>query len=158
METTGSHWLFFVFIFGTIRWNNTAQSVSNGLAQEPRLVLGMKFWKSIGNGFQDALIFSMYLELNEEGIKQKAAVKKLRSADSFRLLNSKFFIIAIPIFLMNCLERSSDFVLFLNWGKICQNPLDYSVKKCLSAYANEFSCIHKCTHIYKYINEHLQEV
>lgn len=114
METTGSHWLFFVFIFGTIRWNNTAQSVSNGLAQEPRLVLGMKFWKSIGNGFQDALIFSMYLELNEEGIKQKAAVKKLRSADSFRLLNSKFFIIAIPIFLMNCLERSSDLVLFLN--------------------------------------------
>lgn len=56
----------------------------------------------------------MYLELNEEGIKQKAAVKKLRSADSFRLLNSKFFIIAIPIFLMNCLERSSDLVLFLN--------------------------------------------
>lgn len=89
----------------------------------------------------------MYLELNEEGIKQKAAVKKLRSADSFPLLNSKFFIIAIPIFLMNCLERSSDFVLFSNRGKICQNHLDYSVKKCMSTYANEFSYILKYTYI-----------
>lgn len=66
----------------------------------------------------------MYLELNEEGIKQKAAVKKLRSADSFPLLNPKFFIIAISIFLMNRLERSSDLVLFLNQGEICQNHLD----------------------------------
>lgn len=66
-----------------MRWNNTAQSVSNGPAQEPRLVLGMKFWKLIGNSFQDALIFFVYLELNEEGVKQNTAVKKLRSADSF---------------------------------------------------------------------------
>lgn len=87
------------------------------------------------------------MELNEEGIKQKAAAKKLRSADSFPLLNSKFFIIAISIFLMNRLERSSDLVLFLNQGEICQNHLDYNVKKCMSTHANEFSCIHKYVNI-----------
>lgn len=48
-ETTGFHWLFFVIIFGTIRWINTAQSVSNKPAQEPKPVLGIKFWKSFGD-------------------------------------------------------------------------------------------------------------
>lgn len=48
-ETTGLHWLFFVIIFGTIRWINTAQSVSNKPAQEPKPVLGIKFWKSFGD-------------------------------------------------------------------------------------------------------------
>lgn len=48
-ETTGFHWLFFVIIFGTIRWNNTAQSFSNRPAQEPKPVLGIKIWKSIGD-------------------------------------------------------------------------------------------------------------
>lgn len=73
LETTGSHWLFFVFIFGTIRWNNTAQSVSNGPAQEPRLVLGMKFWKSIGNSFQDALIFLCVSGAKRRGNKTKSS-------------------------------------------------------------------------------------
>jgi len=48
-ETTGFRWLFFVIIFGTIRWNNTAQSVSNRPAQEPKPVLGIRFWKRIGD-------------------------------------------------------------------------------------------------------------
>lgn len=73
LETTGSHWLFFVFIFGTIRWNSTARSVSNGLAQEPRLVLGMKFWKSIGNGFQDALILLCVSGAKRRGNKTKSS-------------------------------------------------------------------------------------
>lgn len=57
---------------------------------------------------------------------------------------------------MNHLERSSDLVLLLNQGEICQNHLDYIVKKCMSTHANEFSW-YPDPHTYKYINEHLQE-
>lgn len=47
-ETTGFHCLFFVIVFGTIKWDSTAQSASNRPAQEPRPVLGIQFWKSVG--------------------------------------------------------------------------------------------------------------